>query len=269
MQRVTRSTAVAIMPDPPAGGTPGYFGPGNPVGGVLATIPGHEWFNSVQEELAAVIAAAGIALDVEQTDQLLAALNARYAPLASPTFTGNPTAPTPAAGDNDTSVATTAFVAAAVAANYQTLIVSDTKAQNTHAGASVAGVQTRVLNTVEKNTIAGASLASNQITLPAGTYSVLGFAPAYNVNGHRAHLYSVTDSATLLIGSNENSTTTAAGDGVGTKSAVLGDITLAATKVLELRHYTTGIEASWGLGLALNVSGTSEIYSKIQIIKRG
>jgi Collagen triple helix repeat (20 copies) len=38
-----------------------------------------------------------------------------YAPLASPVFTGNPTAPTPTAGDNDTSVATTAFVTTAVA----------------------------------------------------------------------------------------------------------------------------------------------------------
>lgn len=41
---------------------------------------------------------------------------AAKAPLASPTFTGNPTAPTPTAGDNDTSIATTAFVAAALAA---------------------------------------------------------------------------------------------------------------------------------------------------------
>src|SRR4029077_21032044 len=38
------------------------------------------------------------------------------APLASPTFTGDPKAPTPTAGDNDTSIATTAFVAAAVTA---------------------------------------------------------------------------------------------------------------------------------------------------------
>jgi hypothetical protein len=37
------------------------------------------------------------------------------APLASPAFTGNPTAPTPTAGDNDTSLATTAFVTTAVA----------------------------------------------------------------------------------------------------------------------------------------------------------
>lgn len=34
------------------------------------------------------------------------------ADLASPSFTGNPTAPTPAPGDNDTSIATTAFVTA-------------------------------------------------------------------------------------------------------------------------------------------------------------
>jgi len=38
------------------------------------------------------------------------------APLASPVFTGNPTAPTPSLGDNDTSLATTAFVVAAIAA---------------------------------------------------------------------------------------------------------------------------------------------------------
>lgn len=38
------------------------------------------------------------------------------APLASPAFTGNPTAPTPTLGDADTSVATTAFVAQALVA---------------------------------------------------------------------------------------------------------------------------------------------------------
>jgi hypothetical protein len=36
-----------------------------------------------------------------------------YAPKASPVFTGNPTGPTPSPGDNDTSLATTAFVTAA------------------------------------------------------------------------------------------------------------------------------------------------------------
>jgi hypothetical protein len=38
-----------------------------------------------------------------------------YAPVASPTFTGDPKSVTPPPGDNDTSIATTAFVAAAIA----------------------------------------------------------------------------------------------------------------------------------------------------------
>lgn len=38
-----------------------------------------------------------------------------FAPLASPALTGNPTAPTPTAGDSDTSIATTAFVTGGIA----------------------------------------------------------------------------------------------------------------------------------------------------------
>lgn len=43
-----------------------------------------------------------------------------YAALASPTFTGDPKAPTPALGDNDTSIATTAFVKAATSSYIET-----------------------------------------------------------------------------------------------------------------------------------------------------
>ncbi|EEY5197097.1 TPA: phage tail protein [Escherichia coli] len=48
----------------------------------------------------------------------LAALDphSQYAPKASPTFTGTPKAPTPAAGNNTTQLATTAFVQAAITA---------------------------------------------------------------------------------------------------------------------------------------------------------
>lgn len=81
----------------------------------------------VRTELANLVASAPAALDT--LDELAAALGddanfsttvtnnlALKAPLASPTFTGNPAAPTPSPGDNDTSIATTAFVTAAVAA---------------------------------------------------------------------------------------------------------------------------------------------------------
>lgn len=59
MQRVKRSTAVALLPAAPAGGTPGYFAQPNPQGGVPATQPGYEWFNGVQEELMSVIEGQG------------------------------------------------------------------------------------------------------------------------------------------------------------------------------------------------------------------
>ena len=57
--------------------------------------------NKIDHAVAADSAAAG---------GVLAAQLAAFAPLASPTFTGDPKAPTPATTDNDTSVATTAFV---------------------------------------------------------------------------------------------------------------------------------------------------------------
>src|SRR5262249_10121285 len=43
------------------------------------------------------------------------------APLASPTFTGDPKAPTPSPGDDDTSIATTAFVTGAISTAVSTL----------------------------------------------------------------------------------------------------------------------------------------------------
>lgn len=100
MQRVKRSTAVAVLPADPAGGTPGYFPLPDPAGGVPAAVPGYEWYNNVQEEICSVIAAAGVALDGTNRAQMLAALR------AAGVFT------TPARFDNTTKAATTSFVSA-------------------------------------------------------------------------------------------------------------------------------------------------------------
>lgn len=61
-------------------------------------------------------AAAGTNTTQLATTAFVAAAIAPLAPLASPALTGNPTAPTPTVGDNDTSIATTAFVQQAMAA---------------------------------------------------------------------------------------------------------------------------------------------------------
>jgi hypothetical protein len=75
-------------------------------GGVPATIP------PLQDGIAAIGVSAKYAREdhVHPTDPAIAL----KAPLASPTFTGDPKAPTASPGDNDTSIATTAFVTAAL-----------------------------------------------------------------------------------------------------------------------------------------------------------
>jgi hypothetical protein len=85
MQRVKRSTAVAVLPAEPAGGTPGYFASPNPGGGVVATVPGFEWFNAVQEEIVNVILAAGMALDGTVFNQMEQAI-VQLASTAAPKF---------------------------------------------------------------------------------------------------------------------------------------------------------------------------------------
>ena len=57
----------------------------------------------------------GVVWSWDGTKWVNGASTTAFAPIGSPAFTGDPTAPTPVYGDNDTSVATTAFVQAAVA----------------------------------------------------------------------------------------------------------------------------------------------------------
>lgn len=74
MQRVKRTTAVAVLPADPAGGTPGYFANPNPGGGVPATVPGYEWYNNIQEEVMAVIEGQSLAPSGSDRTQLRQAI---------------------------------------------------------------------------------------------------------------------------------------------------------------------------------------------------
>jgi hypothetical protein len=143
------------------------------------------------------------------------------------------------------------------------LHVRDEKASGTFGGASSAGVQTRTLNTTVLNTITGASLASNQITLPAGTYDVFARAPGHQCEGHQAYLYNVTDAAIALLGTTARSRQTSSTDG-SNDSVVMGQITITSTKVFELRHYTANAQATNGLGSAA-ASGNVEVYASLLV----
>jgi len=146
----------------------------------------------------------------------------------------------------------------------QVLHVRDEKAQNTSGGTFTSGAwQTRVLNTSKTNTIMGASLGSNQITLPAGTYWVHATAPAYRASRHRAKLYNTTGAADVLLG-----TSTYSGPGAysaATLSFLSGQFTLTATSVLELQHRCETTLATHGFGVESNFA--TEVYSDVVIWK--
>lgn len=74
MQRVKTSTAVTEKPAYSATGQPGYFRAGDAVAAIPAAVPGQDWFNMVQEEIAGVITAAGIPLDGTDDTQLTDAI---------------------------------------------------------------------------------------------------------------------------------------------------------------------------------------------------
>ena len=147
----------------------------------------------------------------------------------------------------------------------QLLHVRDEKSTNTSAGAATGGTQhVRDLNTVKTNEITGASLSSNQITLPSGTYFISARAPAFMVNAHKIFLYNTTDASNTLIGSSSYADTTYQ---VANDSVLFGRFTIAAQKVFELKHSIQVSRGGNGLGVETNLSGVVEVYAEVLIWK--
>ena len=112
---------------------------------------------------------AALDADGNPTDSGIAKTS--VAPLASPAFTGTPTAPTPTAGDNTTKVATTAFVQGALPYTLGTPTVIDTASSETVEGETVnygaATLADRTANVVQVT--AATALDELRITFPAAT----------------------------------------------------------------------------------------------------
>lgn len=136
----------------------------------------------------------------------------------------------------------------------QHLLVRHELASGTHGGSANSSVwNVRSLNTVVDNSIAGASLASNQITLSAGTYRVKASAPTGDeVSGHQMALYNVTSGTNLLYGTT---------DSPSSRSFVEGTFVLASTSTLSLRHWIRGANGAETNQGACAQSGVNEIYT--------
>jgi hypothetical protein len=132
---------------------------------------------------------------------------------------------------------------------------------NSSGAFAAASYNDRVLNTTVINTISGASLASNQITLPAGTYDYSARAPAQSTTGTKLFLYNVTDSANIDIGSSISA------PGGGFATVVEGRFTIAASKVVKLRHYITNGGSSAAISGASSVPSVNEVYASLILRK--
>jgi len=240
MFRIDNATATGSIPTPgPVGPNPdGFFSDG-------VTVLPADWLNAVQEELANIIDSSPTSPALDKTDrtQVYTAIldiinNATYGAL-----------------------------------NYNNLYyVEDQQPSGTGGGGSTAATwNTRVLNTQVVSNITSASLSSNQVTLPNGTYWVLADGPARHLfgavnNQHKLRLRNITDSVTEIVGTSET---------VGqnqvevdqSRSMLSGPLVVSGgPKVYELQHYTAQTIATNGLGFPVT-SGEVEVYGRIAIYK--
>ena len=143
----------------------------------------------------------------------------------------------------------------------QLLHIRDEKSSGTTSGSSSGGSwQTRTLNTVKTNEITSASLASNQISLPSGTYYIMAKALHFDGDRHKIKLRNTTDSSDEIIGSSEYGEDAYNGT---TNSYLHGRFTISGTKVFEIQHRC---ETSGSFGVQSSFS-VIEVFSDVQIWK--
>ncbi|MCC6889610.1 MAG: hypothetical protein IT536_13835 [Hyphomicrobiales bacterium] len=163
------------------------------------------------------------------------------------------------------SVALAALASTAKAFQAQLYHLRDERSDGTAGGTFTAGSWiTRTLNTEVTAEIGGASLASNAVTLPAGSYFIVATAPTFAVGTHRLRLRNTSDGSDTLLGAN-------ASDGdlaCCTTAHLAGRFTIAAQKTFELQHRCSNGQATEGLGRAATF-GVAEVYADCMIWKVG
>ena len=146
------------------------------------------------------------------------------------------------------------------------MVVHDEKPNGTNGGTLTAGAwRTRDLNTVQYNNISGASLAANQITLPAGTYMVFAEIPGVAVKAHRGRIYDVTNNAVLILGSNSFGHDVVDAE---YRSLCNGVFTLSGTTAIEAQQICQLTRIDYGFGWKTSAATTDpEKYTVVTIIK--
>ncbi len=150
------------------------------------------------------------------------------------------------------------------------LHIQNRQASGVDGGSTVAGVWTkRTLNTAVTNEIAGASLANDVVTLPAGTYYLEGSGYLFMSLGlvgrngqHR--IRDTTGNATLCLGMPAYQY---ANYGAAANMLVAGKFTLSVQSNIEFQYFSPIANAGDGQGLDAS-TGEANVFADLRIWKR-
>lgn len=155
------------------------------------------------------------------------------------------------------------------------LLVQDQKAATTEGGTFTSGAwRTRTLQTEVVDEGSVCTLASNQMTLIAGTYRFRVSAPAFAVEYHQARLAETTGTVTIngQYGTKEYTGDSTASVETTTRSLISGTFTVTAGNVaagqniFEVQHYCSLTQNNNGFGVTSGVSfGVVEVYTVVEM----
>lgn len=140
--------------------------------------------------------------------------------------------------------------------------VTNTQSSGVNGGTATAGSWTTLpLNTEDQDTASIATLSSDQITLPAGTYKIYAAQQFYLCDNFQLRLYDVTNAAILINGTSGYNSS--ASQSYVFPAQLAGVITLSGTTTIRLEYRVTSTSTNNGLGVA-NSFGT-QVYGLIEL----
>ena len=147
------------------------------------------------------------------------------------------------------------------------LIAEDVESSGVNGGSSIAGWNTRVLNTIQASsgTAISYSLIANTITLnQPGKYYIHASAPAYQANNNKLVVRDIGTGLIILTGTSQFARSF---DYAYVSADVEGVITVTSSITFKLDHYITNALGASGLGASIGVSGVNEVYAKVLVQK--